>query len=74
MNTNRTGSANGTTRCARCGAPFHCGALGGDTGCWCQSLPALPPLPGLDGCLCPACMQARVDATAAAVQPDGPVT
>ena len=66
MATTRTRSEDGSTQCARCGAPFHCGAQAGDAGCWCQALPALPPLPDLDGCLCPACLQARADAAAAA--------
>ncbi|TAK88407.1 MAG: hypothetical protein EPO20_02990 [Betaproteobacteria bacterium] len=44
-------------RCARCGAPFHCGR--NDAGCWCESLPPLAPVPGR-GCLCRACLEAEL--------------
>ncbi|TXG78845.1 MAG: hypothetical protein E6R11_04070 [Rhodocyclaceae bacterium] len=62
MTPNHDEPESGATQCASCGARFRCGALAGDGGCWCQALPALPPLPGLEGCLCPACLKARVDA------------
>ncbi|MFN2646151.1 MAG: cysteine-rich CWC family protein [Burkholderiales bacterium] len=40
--------------CARCDAPFHCGA--DEAHCWCEALPPLEPLAGR-GCLCPACLE-----------------
>ncbi|HYY60064.1 MAG TPA: cysteine-rich CWC family protein [Burkholderiales bacterium] len=43
--------------CARCGAPFACGA--DEAGCWCEKLPPLEPVPGR-GCLCPACLAAEL--------------
>jgi hypothetical protein len=59
------GAAN--SRCSRCGAPFRCGMEGGDNECWCAGLPPLMPLPAASdagsseaGCLCPACLQARL--------------
>lgn len=52
------------TRCARCGAPFPCGARAAQ--CWCSALPALDPLPADLGphCLCPRCLRAALDACA----------
>lgn len=48
--------------CSRCGATFRCGNIGGDATCWCAALPpVLPPDPKAT-CLCPACLQAEVDA------------
>jgi Cysteine-rich CWC len=50
------------TRCARCGAPMHCGALAGDARCWCMTVPALPAealRAGL-GCLCRACLESDI--------------
>ncbi|HEV3009334.1 MAG TPA: cysteine-rich CWC family protein [Burkholderiales bacterium] len=41
-------------RCARCGAPFHCGR--DEAECWCASLPALEPVPGR-ACLCRHCLE-----------------
>jgi|APFre7841882724_1041349.scaffolds.fasta_scaffold00310_21 hypothetical protein len=46
------------TVCSACGAPVRCGALAGDTTCWCASLPSIAPVPG-PGCLCPQCLAAR---------------
>ncbi|MBL8495105.1 MAG: hypothetical protein JNM37_12660 [Rhodocyclaceae bacterium] len=71
MNPNQNEPASGTTQCAHCGAHFHCGAVAGDGRCWCQALPALPPLPDLAGCLCPACLQARVDSATASAASGG---
>ena len=55
------------SRCAQCGAGFRCGMEGGDTECWCASLPPLTSLPvvpdagsAATGCLCPACLQAML--------------
>jgi len=46
------------SRCARCGAPFHCG-IGDAGGCWCARLPVLPRLAyAADaGCLCEQCLR-----------------
>ena len=45
------------SRCARCGAPFHCGA-GGQEPCWCASLPQVLPVPyDGAGCYCPQCLE-----------------
>jgi DNA-directed RNA polymerase subunit RPC12/RpoP len=54
-------------RCARCGAPFHCG-MNDPGGCWCAQLPPLPAerLQAMQGCLCPDCLRA---ATASASPP-----
>ncbi|HSA89618.1 MAG TPA: cysteine-rich CWC family protein [Burkholderiales bacterium] len=41
-------------KCARCGAPFHCGR--NEPRCWCMSLPALEPVPGR-ACLCRKCLE-----------------
>jgi len=46
------------TRCGACGAPFDCNP-GPD--CWCTQLPQLPMPKGGDGCLCPACLNARLE-------------
>ncbi|MDR5853322.1 cysteine-rich CWC family protein [Caballeronia sp. LZ062] len=48
--------------CTRCGATFRCGSVAGDAGCWCASLPALPPERLRDGdtCLCRACLLAEL--------------
>lgn len=55
--------------CPQCGASFRCGMEAGDAECWCARLPALPlpePAPGAEAgaasCLCPDCMQQRVQA------------
>jgi hypothetical protein len=47
----------GESRCARCGAPFHCG-IGDAGGCWCTRLPPLPreAYAADAGCLCEACL------------------
>lgn len=56
-----------TGNCAQCGAPFRCGMDAGDAECWCVSLPPLLPVPAAStgdlaaSCLCPACLQARLD-------------
>ena len=52
------------TCCARCGAPFPCGARAAQ--CGCSALPALEPLPADLGphCLCPRCLRAALDACA----------
>jgi hypothetical protein len=57
--------------CPQCGALFRCGMENGDKECWCASLPALAQLPAQSDpsaakCLCPACLQLRLTAEAAA--------
>ncbi|WP_321794129.1 cysteine-rich CWC family protein [Caballeronia sp. J97] len=52
----------GAQICARCGAPFRCGMLAGDSACWCANMPVLPAdllRPGMR-CLCPACLAAEI--------------
>ncbi|MBK6638290.1 MAG: cysteine-rich CWC family protein [Rhodocyclaceae bacterium] len=49
------------TRCSACGAALQCGAIAGNTQCWCMELPALP-LPADathtdQGCLCRRCLE-----------------
>jgi hypothetical protein len=43
-------------RCARCGAPFHCGARAGDERCWCFEQPPVK-LADAKSCLCPKCLK-----------------
>ena len=44
--------------CARCGAPFTCGAVAGTDTCWCNAMPRLMNIiSGFDTCLCPACLE-----------------
>ncbi|HWV92331.1 MAG TPA: cysteine-rich CWC family protein [Burkholderiales bacterium] len=43
-------------RCARCDAPFRCGARNRDADCWCAALPPLAPVPGR-ACLCRSCLE-----------------
>ena len=49
-----------TKTCPSCGAPFLCGPRPETGRCWCDELPALPPVsaPGSD-CLCPGCLTQR---------------
>ncbi|MDR5736969.1 MULTISPECIES: cysteine-rich CWC family protein [unclassified Caballeronia] len=58
----------GAPVCARCGAPFRCGSLAGDSTCWCAALPALPAdlLQPDEPCLCRACLVALIEKTRAA--------
>ncbi|HPU79901.1 cysteine-rich CWC family protein [Accumulibacter sp.] len=48
------------TSCAKCAAPFVCGASAGLASCWCMQQPQLAcaPVPGT-GCYCPACLEQR---------------
>jgi hypothetical protein len=52
-----------TSRCAACGAEFHCG-LADSAGCWCAQLPALQAerYDPSAGCLCEACLRNRLAA------------
>jgi ribosomal protein L34E len=56
----------GESRCARCGAPFHCG-IDDAGGCWCARLPPLSreDYAAAAGCLCEQCLRAAVVAAAA---------
>jgi hypothetical protein len=61
MQSSRTdgGAGSGTdSRCARCGAAFHCG-IDDPGGCWCAKLPPLPPATYTAGagCLCGRCLR-----------------
>ncbi|RZJ08166.1 MAG: hypothetical protein EOO54_22970 [Haliea sp.] len=56
--------------CPRCGAAFRCGMTGGDSACWCVTLPHLLPVPSgpamandaaAASCFCPACLQQITD-------------
>ena len=51
-------------RCARCGVPFACGAKDAQRPCWCAAFPPAVPDPAAAGCLCPACLAARVENSA----------
>ncbi|MBI5109903.1 MAG: cysteine-rich CWC family protein [Rhodocyclales bacterium] len=58
-----TVSAAANSTCPRCAAAFRCGMVGGDTPCWCASLPPVTPLPVPPAgtgtsCFCPACLAA----------------
>ena len=52
--------------CAACGAELHCAmADGGDDPCWCTAyapVMAVPDAASDARCLCPACLQQRIDA------------
>ncbi|OGA12433.1 MAG: hypothetical protein A3H32_02105 [Betaproteobacteria bacterium RIFCSPLOWO2_02_FULL_63_19] len=52
-----TGPRAQNSRCARCGAGFHCGAGAGESSCWCAATPNVMPVPRDDaGCYCPSCL------------------
>ncbi len=54
------------SRCARCGASFHCGMNDAGKPCWCAAFPRVMPVPReTAGCYCPACL---AELTAAPVQ------
>lgn len=50
----------GERSCPVCGTVFVCGMEAGKDRCWCASLPPLPIDPAVAGCLCPDCLQARL--------------
>jgi hypothetical protein len=54
----------GQCACPRCGASFTCGLATGESRCWCFDLPNLIPLStiGPEGCLCPVCLRAAIEA------------
>ncbi|MGQ0578672.1 MAG: cysteine-rich CWC family protein [Betaproteobacteria bacterium] len=51
----------GLRSCVQCSAEFACG-MGGPAPCWCST--EFPPAIGVPqndaGCLCPACLRARI--------------
>ncbi|GAB1393714.1 hypothetical protein MASR1M60_18780 [Rhodocyclaceae bacterium] len=55
----------GMRTCPQCGAHFVCGTEAGEKHCWCAALPHITIDPQLPGCLCPACLQQRIDAASA---------
>lgn len=57
------------TRCARCGAPLHCGALADEARCWCRQLAPRAVDAALAGCLCLDCLAQRPPAAAAWAAP-----
>jgi ribosomal protein L34E len=59
----------GQSRCAKCGAPFHCGIDDAD-GCWCAKLPSLPRQGyAADAtCLCEACLKEALKSRAGPVR------
>jgi len=57
--------------CSQCGAEFTCGVTAGEATCWCFDMPNIIPLDSIGtdddtqaGCLCPDCLQAKIDAQA----------
>jgi hypothetical protein len=57
-------------QCAACGATFTCGAGTGD--CWCARLPRVMTVPDASAaatCLCPGCLNRRIEAAAARAAP-----
>ncbi|MGB7543046.1 MAG: cysteine-rich CWC family protein [Burkholderiales bacterium] len=61
-NTRRSGRP--FSACARCGAPFECGAAAGLERCWCAELPALTSPAPEASCYCPRCLGEIVGARA----------
>jgi hypothetical protein len=58
--------------CARCGAPFGCGAEAAS--CWCATVDVPPDVvrtlnQGYDGCLCPECLRAAGDINTPSLAP-----
>lgn len=53
--------------CARCGAPFVCGALSGDKTCWCFAFSPLPPdrVNAGHACVRAQCLNAELQGTPA---------
>jgi Cysteine-rich CWC len=52
------GAGEALETCPECGARFRCGAVAGQTDCWCRSLPPRLPVPAdpQARCLCPDCL------------------
>ncbi len=55
--------------CSRCGAQFPCGALPGQSRCWCAELPPIMPLAAEGDCFCPECLRAEIEARLTANAP-----
>lgn len=49
-----------TTTCPICGDKFLCGSQAEDKRCWCSDYPSIMPLDSHQGCLCPACLKAKI--------------
>ncbi len=53
--------------CTTCGTDFTCGIESGNQTCWCFDLPNIIPIEAIDrvdtasDCLCPTCLQAKID-------------
>ncbi|MBA3873927.1 MAG: cysteine-rich CWC family protein, partial [Anaerolineae bacterium] len=47
----------------QCGTLFTCAVSAGDSQCWCFNLPRIISLDESDdrGCLCPACLGAKIE-------------
>ena len=51
-------NAKATISCFQCGAELVCGAVNGDTTCWCDSLPKIMPLnEEATSCYCRECLE-----------------
>jgi hypothetical protein len=72
------GLGNRPNRCPECGSAFVCGMDAGLAECWCARLPPLLPVPAAapapletsdakTGCLCPICLQRKLDAASSPV-------
>jgi len=47
------------TKCSQCGAEMICLPEGG---CWCAEMPRVPMPTDAKGCLCPKCLQEKIEA------------
>jgi hypothetical protein len=47
--------------CTHCGVKFNCGVTEEDGSCWCTALPNIVPMPEVGDCLCPACLNERIE-------------
>jgi hypothetical protein len=64
MNSPATTPTNGERACPRCGTVFTCGLAARQERCWCFDYPRILTVEdtGREGCLCPTCLQAAIDA------------
>jgi len=55
--------AAGNHTCPQCGTAFTCAVAEGQSQCWCFKLPHIIALDESDdkGCLCPACLGAKIE-------------
>ena len=53
----------GNRTCPQCGVVFTCAVAAGQSQCWCFNLPRIIALDESDdrGCLCPACLGAKIE-------------